>query len=204
MKLRSVSASLICAAATVLTASFLATHLMAGEPPAGVTKVPVVFSGGHDTVAVDHGRPVVLIAAALGVPDEVFREAFSHVRPASGGREPEPEQVRANKSALMSALGKHGITNDRLDEVSNFYRYRPGSRDLWRHQPAVANALVKDGAVIGYEVVDGGAGYSSTPAVTVPGVKTGVVKVSLSYGKDLEKNGSVATIAVAASDARAK
>jgi hypothetical protein len=80
MKPRSVS--LIYAA--VLSASFLAMHLVAGEPPAGVTKVPVVFSGGHDTVVVDRGRPVVLIAAALGVPDEVFREAFSHVRPASG------------------------------------------------------------------------------------------------------------------------
>ncbi|QIF05928.1 hypothetical protein [Roseimicrobium sp. ORNL1] len=164
----------------------------------GVTKVPVVFSGGHDTEGVDRGRPVILIAAALGVPDEVFREAFSHVRPASGGREPEPAQVRANKSALMSALGKHGITNDRLDEVSNFYRYPPGRGGLWKSKPATANALVKDGVVIGYEVVDGGAGYSSTPTVTVPGLKTGEVKVTLSYGKDLEKNGSVSAIALAA------
>jgi hypothetical protein len=41
---------------------------------------------------------------ALKAPTEVFREAFSHVTPASGGREPEPEQVRLNKSALMHAL----------------------------------------------------------------------------------------------------
>lgn len=170
------------------------SHPAAADLPAGVTKVPVVFSGGHDTVAVDRGRPVVLIAAALGVPDAVFREAFSHVRPASGGREPEPQQVRANKSALMSALGKHGVTNDRLDEVSNFYRYPPGRGGLWRNKPAVANALVKDGAVIGYEVVDGGAGYSSTPVVTVQGLKVGEVKVTLAYGKELEKNGSVLTI----------
>jgi hypothetical protein len=97
----------------------------------------------------------------------------------------------------MSALGKHGITNDRLDEVSNFYRYPPGRGGLWRNKPAVANALVKDGVVIGYEVVDGGAGYSSTPTVTVPGFKIENVKVTLSYGKDLEKNGSVSTIAIA-------
>jgi hypothetical protein len=182
------------------------SHLPAKDLLPGVTKVPVVFSGGHETVGVDRGRPVVLIAAALGVPDEVFREAFSHVRPASGGREPEPEQVRANKNALMSALGKHGITNDRLDEVSNFYRYPPGRGGLWRNKPAVANALVKDGAVIAFEVVSGGSGYSSPPTVTVPGIKTGDVKVTLSYGKDLEKNGSVSTIAMAAAaaDARAK
>lgn len=179
-------------------------HLPAKDLLPGVTKIPVVFSGGHDTVGVDRGRPVVLIAAALGVPDEVFREAFSHVRPASGGREPEPAQVRANKNALMTALGKYGITNDRLDEVSNFYRYPPGRDGLWRTKPAAANALVKDGAVIGYEVVDGGSGYSSAPTITVPGIKTGNVKVTLSYGKDLATNGSVSTIAPGTGDGNAK
>ena len=32
------------------------------------SKVAVTFSGGHDTDPKDHGRPVVLVAAALGVP----------------------------------------------------------------------------------------------------------------------------------------
>jgi hypothetical protein len=40
--------------------------------PSDVTRVAVVFSGGHETEGVDHGRPVVLIAAALGVKPEVF------------------------------------------------------------------------------------------------------------------------------------
>ncbi|RBP42641.1 hypothetical protein DES53_106350 [Roseimicrobium gellanilyticum] len=194
MKTRSLQATAIMMA---LMASLSTSPLPAkDELPPGVTRVTVVFSGGHDTVPVDHGRPVVLIAAALGVPDEVFREAFSHVRPAAGGREPEPQQVRANKSALMSALGKHGVTNDRLDEVSNFYRYPPGRGGLWRNKPATAHALVKEGTVIGFEVVDGGSGYSSPPSITVPGVKTSEVKVTLSYGKDLQKNGSVSTIAM--------
>ena len=35
-------------------------------------------------------RPVVLIAAALGVSSDVFREAFSHVRPAPAGTRPDP------------------------------------------------------------------------------------------------------------------
>jgi hypothetical protein len=131
--------------------------------------MPVVFSGGHDTDPRDHGRPVVLVASALGVSSDVFRDAFSRVHPAgpgSGG--PTREEARANKAALMSVLGKYGISNDRLDEVSNFYRYPPGSRELWKNRPAVANALVKNGVVTGYEIVDGGAGYTAPPTVTVP------------------------------------
>ena len=189
--LRSTLASLFLLAAASVP------YLPAKDLAPGVTRVPVVFSGGHETDPQDRGRPVVLIAAALGVPSEVFREAFSHVRPASGGREPEPQQVRANKSALMSALGKHGITNERLDEVSNFYRYPPGPGGVWRNKPAVANALVKDGAVIGYEVVSGGSGYSSPPTVTVSNIKAAAATVELAYGKDLASNGSVSKIEVA-------
>jgi hypothetical protein len=65
---------------------------------------------------------------------------------------------------------------------------------MWKHKDAVANALVKDGAVIGYEIVDGGAGYSSPPTISVAGVKSAPAKVELSFGKDLTKNGAVAAI----------
>ncbi|HAH49538.1 MAG TPA: hypothetical protein DCM07_32810, partial [Planctomycetaceae bacterium] len=61
---------------------------------------------------------------ALGVEPEVFQQAFSNVKPARGGA-PSAARVRANKEVLMSALGKQGITNDRLDTVSNYYRYQP-------------------------------------------------------------------------------
>ena len=88
-----------------------------------VKRVPVVFSEGHETEGVDRGRPVVLVAGALGVAPEVFREAFSHVRPAGAGERPEEGQVRENKTALMKALGKYGVTNDKLDAASNYYRY---------------------------------------------------------------------------------
>ena len=165
--------------------------------PAGVTRHPVVFSGGHDTVPVDHGRPVVLIAAALGVKDEVFREAFSHVHPAgpgSGG--PTEAEARANKAALMNALGKFGVTNDRLNTVSNFYRYPPGSRNLWKNKPATANALVKDGAIVGYEITSGGCGYTTAPTVSVPGMEGATAKVEISYGKDMEANGAVSAITI--------
>lgn len=160
-----------------------------------VSRVPVVFSGGHETDPRDGGRPVVLVAGAFGVASDVFREAFSHVRPAPAGTEPDPEQVRKNKSALMAALGRHGITNERLDTVSNYYRYVRGRGEMWPTKPAVAFALVKDGVVTGYEITSGGSGYSSAPAVSVPGVKGSRAEVQLSFDKLFEKNGAVSTIA---------
>jgi hypothetical protein len=158
-------------------------------------KVPLTFTGGYDTDPRDGGRPVVLIAAGMGVTPEVFREAFSHVRPARGG-EPEPGQVRQNKEALMNALGKYGLTNDRIDEVSNYYRYANWKGETWKHRPATGVATVKDGVVTGITITDPGAGYSSPPKVTVAGVNQ-TFTVNLSYSTDLEKNGSVKEVVVA-------
>ncbi len=62
------------------------------------------------------------------------------------------------------------------------------------HREAVANALVKDGKVTAFELVDAGAGYSSVPQVTVDGVKDAQAKVELAFGKDLAKNGSVVVL----------
>lgn len=180
------------AAAIALCAAPLASA-QAGE----VSRVPVVFSGGHETDPRDGGRPVALVAGALGVPPDVFREAFSHVRPAPAGTEPDPEQVRKNKSALMAALGRHGITNERLDTVSNYYRYVRGRGELWPTKPAAAFALVKDGVVTGYEITNGGSGYSSPPTVSVPGVKGSAAEVHVSFDKLFEKNGAVSAITAA-------
>ena len=167
------------------------------DTPAPVTRVPVVFSGGHDTDPVDRGRPVVLVAGALGVAPEVFREAFSHVHPAgpdSGG--PTGDEARQNKRALMSALGKFGITNDRLDAVSNRYRYVRSHGELWPVKPATGVALVKNGVVTGIEITEGGFGYSSPPIVTVPNAKPFTCEVKLGFAKALEHNGAVAGITI--------
>lgn len=186
--------TILAAAAVSLTTALI--HAQTATLPAGVTRVPVEFSGGHDTDPRDRGRPVLLIASALGVTEDVFRDAFSGVRPAGPGRGPIGEEARANKKVLMTALGKHGITNERLDEVSNFYRYPPGSRELWNHTPAKANALVKNGVVVGYELVEGGAGYTTPPTVSVPGIQGPAPKVELTFDKKFEKNGAVSGITV--------
>lgn len=182
------------AAAAILT---LLTSLTEADDKKGVTRVPVVFSGGHETVPEDRGRPVVLVAGALGVAPEVFREAFSRVHPAgpgSGG--PTREEARANKKVLMDVLGKHGVTNDRLDEVSNYYRYVRSRGEMWPTKPAVANALVVNGVVTGYEIVEAGSGYSSVPSIEVPGVKAANARVELAFSSDFAKNGAIAAIAV--------
>jgi hypothetical protein len=166
------------------------------EPAKDVTRVPVVSFEAHDTDPRDWGRPVILVAAALGVTPEVFREAFSQVRPAPAGTKPSRQQERANKAVLLKALGKYGVTNDRLDTVSDYYRYVRSRGELWTHRPAVAVALVRDGAVVGYEVKDAGADYSSPPKVTVPIVKSAPPEIQLSFGKTLETNGSITSITV--------
>jgi hypothetical protein len=190
------SGLLLVAALTATAAWWAARSASAQAAPDG-DRIAVTFSGGYQTDRRDGGRPVVLIAAALGVTSDKFREAFSGVTPARGGP-PEPAQVRRNKEALMRVLGPLGITNDRLDEVSNFYRYRPQEGELWRHTPAKAYATVHNGKITGFVVTEPGAGYSSPPTVTVPGdAGNGLAaRVTLSFGKDLKTNGSIREIAL--------
>src|ERR1700733_12914387 len=94
-------------------------------------KIPVVVSGGHDTDPRDRGRPVVLIAGALKIAPELFRDAFNGVHPAQRDGGPTPGEARANKKVLMAALSPYGVTNERLDQVSNYYRYRRDKGELW-------------------------------------------------------------------------
>ena len=166
-------------------------------------KVPLTFSGGHDTDPQDHGRPVVLVAAGLGVKPEVFREAFRGVTPARDGK-PSPEQQRNNKEALMKVLKPLGVTNDRLDEVSNYYRYQPQRGELWKMTPAEGHAVVENGKIKRIVVTEPGSGYSSPPQATVQGMETTTLKVTLHFDKDLKKNGSVERIEIAAPDATYK
>jgi hypothetical protein len=173
----------------------LATSLAGQTMRAEETKVPVIYSGGHETDPRDHGRPVVLAAGALGVTPEVFRKAFSGVTPARG-RGPTREEARRNKEALMKVLKPYKVTNDRLDEVSNYYRYRPEKGEMWPTTAAEAYAVVEDGAIKRIVVTKPGAGYSSPPKVTVKGFAKVPLEAKIEFVKDLKKNGAVASVTV--------
>ncbi len=162
---------------------------------AGETNVPVSFSGGHEIGKNDFGRPVALIAAALDVKPEVFREAFSGVTPARG-RAPSGDEARANKAALMKALAPHGVTNDRLDEVSNYYRFQPQRGQLWPTTAAKAHAIIENGKIKRIVVTEGGSGYCSPPTVKVEGFPNLELKATLEFTKDLKKNGAIAAVEI--------
>ncbi len=170
-----------------------------GSPRISATadEVKVVFKGGHETNPVDQGRPVALLGPALGVTPEIFRQAFSGVTPARGGH-PSPAEARANKQALMSVLAPHGIANDRLDEVSDFYRYQPQDGGLWRHEEAAAAAIVEGGMVKGFRITNPGYGYTTAPAVTVPGYPDLPVKATVEFGPDVKQNGRLIRLEIVA------
>ena len=198
MSVRSKASIVLALAGCVIAAGTLIMHHASAS--ADDPKFPVEFSGGHDyDKKRDHGRPVVLIAAALGVEPDVFREAFSGVRPAKGGGGPSAEEAKKNKSSLMNVLKPHGVTNERLDEVSNFYRFRPQNNELWRVAAAKAHAVVEDGKLVKIVVDEPGYGYSSPPTATIRGMDGVVLKTSIRFAKDLKKNGAVDTIEIGAS-----
>ena len=60
-------------------------------------RVPVKFSGEHELGPNDYGRPVPLLAAALGVTPEVFRKAFSGVTRRRGAGRRGPKRGRTKR-----------------------------------------------------------------------------------------------------------
>src|SRR5262249_32645502 len=121
------------------------------------------------------------------------------VTPAKGGR-PTGEQARKNKAALMKVLKPLGVTNERLDEVSDYYRYRPQAGELWKTTPAKAHAVVEDGKIKQIVVTEPGSGYSTAPTATVTGMEKTPLEVAVHFDKDLKKNGSISAIEVAKTD----
>lgn len=157
--------------------------------------LPVTFSGGHDIGKNDYGRPVVLMAAALGVKLDEFRQAFSGVRPAHG-RGPTGAEARRNKEALMKVLMPLGVTNERMDEVANYYRFRPQDGELWPTKPAKAYAVVEDRKIKKVIITDPGSGYCGPPKVTVKGFEDASLEARLKLMIDLKKNGGIESIEV--------
>ncbi len=168
----------------LLVIILLLSGCAAVEPAATTT---VTITGGLTTDPVDGGRPVVLVAAALGVPTEVFREAFSGVTPAGAGNDVSDERALANKAALLRVLAPYGISNGQLDAASNFYRYNGSAGESWPHEPATAT--VSNGVVT---ITNAGYGYSSAPTVTLSTGQTATA--TLAFGTDTATNGSIASI----------
>jgi hypothetical protein len=139
---------------------------------------------------------VILVASALGVPEQVFRDAFSKVKPAPAGSEPDPEQVNENKQQLLSVLAPYGVTNEDLDRVSNYYRYSGAAGQMWPTKTAVLRATLRDGKVTGIRVVSGGSGYTSAPKITVAGHPEVKAKAKLAFGKEFARNGRVVSVTV--------
>jgi hypothetical protein len=158
------------------------------------TEVPVTISGGYETVASDGGRPTILIAAALNVTQAQFQDAFSRVTPARGS-EPTTAQELANKAALLATLAPLGVNNDRLDEVSGFYRYLESAGQVWQRTAATATATVINGVVTKITITSAGAGYSSVPIITVPG-SSSKIAATLAYGTNLTTNGRISALTV--------
>jgi hypothetical protein len=165
------------------------------EAVGGEQKAPLSFSGGHDIGKNDYGRPCVLMAAALGVETDVFRKAFSGVTPAKG-RGPSREEAQKNKAALMKVLAPYGVTNERMDEVANYYRFKPQDGELWPTTEAKGYAVVEGGKVKKVVITEPGSGYCSEPAVKVEGVEGVRFKVTLGLSKDLKANGTMASVDV--------
>ncbi|MBI3875703.1 MAG: hypothetical protein HY300_07030 [Verrucomicrobia bacterium] len=188
----------------ILMSALLAASFAGRAKAASEEKINLTITGGHETDPRDHGRPVTLIASALGVTPEVFRNAFSRVKPAPAGTEPDPAQVQRNKAALLGELSRHGVTNELLDRVSNFYRYRPESGGLWPTTPAAAYATIKDGAVTSVVITSAGAGCNSTPRISIPGHPEIALKATIAFDRDLKKNGSISSITVEGSTNRGR
>ena len=96
----------------------------------------------------------------------------------------------------MRVLEPHGVTNERMDEVADYYRFRPQDGELWPTRSAKAEAIVVDGKVQRVDVTDGGSGYCSPPAATIAGYPKLTLGVQLSFDDDLENNGVVSGVTV--------
>ncbi len=81
----------------------------------------------------------------------------------------------------MKVLSPKGVTNDRLDDVSDYYRFQPQSGKIWTHKPAEAQAVIVDGKIERIVITQPGHGYCSTPKVTVPGFEKEQFEVVLNY-----------------------
>ncbi|BFU46250.1 hypothetical protein KRMM14A1004_44870 [Krasilnikovia sp. MM14-A1004] len=151
------------------------------------------LSGGFELTSHDYGRPVPLYASMLGVEPDTFRQAFSGVHP-DPGHDPSGSEQETNKAALLAVLAPHDVTNEKLDEVANYYRFNDTEGQTWPHRTAKVHAIVKDGRVTGFQLDDAGVGYTYPPTVSVSGHPEVRATVRLAFTKDFATNGHIASV----------
>jgi len=95
-----------------------------------------------------------------------------------------------------------GVTNERLDEVADYYRFRPQAGERWPTKPAKGYAVVEDGKVKKLVITDPGAGYNTPPRMTIAEMENVRVEAKLAFDKDLKKNGGIASAAGAPTETK--
>ncbi|MDG1895512.1 MAG: hypothetical protein P8J37_11420 [Fuerstiella sp.] len=104
--------------------------------------------------------------------------------------------ARANKKVLMDAIGRYGVSNERLDEVSDYYRYNRSAGEVWKHSPPTTTATVRDGRVTGFDITDPGNGYLVPTSVSVVGFSDIDVEAKIEFSDDFRTNGRIVSITV--------
>jgi hypothetical protein len=181
------------ALAGLVTLGLAAAAGCASSAPSSDRTVPVSLVGGFQIGADDYGRPVPLYASMLGVTPDVFRRAFSGVRP-DAAHSPTSARQQTNKSALMSVLGAYHVTNDQLDRVANYYRFNSAAGQTWPQRIARAEAVVKNGTITSIRVIDSGAGYTTAPTVVIAGFPSTTAVAHVVFTNDFATNGHIGAI----------
>ena len=96
----------------------------------------------------------------------------------------------------MKVLAPLKVTNERMDEVANYYRFRPQKGELWPTKPAEAYAVVDGGKIKKIVVTKPGSGYNTPPKATIEGFKIVRLEAKVKYDTNLKKNGGVESVEI--------
>ena len=91
---------------------------------------------------------------------------------------------------------KHGVSNERLDEVSYDYRCNGSAGETWKHSTATATAIIMEGKVTGFTITNAGAGYLIASRVSVVGYGDVEVEATIEFSNDFKTNGRVTSLTV--------
>jgi len=147
--------------------------------------VMVTVSGGHEIPDTDKGQPLELIGGLLGITGAQARDSFYYPFPKDGN-------LNDWNALFLEQLEYYGLRVDELDIA--LIRYLPTTEGVWNYTHADLRAIIENNVVVGFEIIDGGRGYTSQPTITVEGYDDVGVEMTISYTKDFETNGAITDI----------